>query len=1690
MDKRQVSRRALIDRLRVRGAACGACVGAAVLAIAMALVAMTAVFLLLGVLGVSSAPDSLVAAAQDAVVALYAVQLVGLSLFNETAELRFAAVPGLLLVGLSIVAATALGARAARGSTRRKMTVALATPVPYSLLMGLAALFAPLHFTAPGFGTDIAISPSPLEAFLLPLGWGLLFASIGGVIGTFGKDWRHAVSRLLGVWTAPLSSSLRVLALSLAASAVVALAAGLTLAEGGLASLMGGGFGQVLRVAGALLLALPTLAAAVLVSGFGVPFEWQVDALSHGEGSLSAFGGTLPSSSANASPDAPGLLALAPLIAIATVFALGWLSARRSGSDAKLGLANTVRTAAVATLTIWVLALVARVDAQVGGLLGFHLVPDAGALLWRVPLVTFFGCFAGSFAYALVQGPAARRRLAAALRPSGWGWSQPRWVSEGLTWRAALGVSFAAVPVLLVGLGATGPVTSAAPEKVSLAPIKQAAEQRLERASAGDESVFVTVNPETRVVGTASVHTPLRALGIAPGKSRTGKAKDVLVHYGELFGLSDPAAELGNPQASTDEFGVTHVSFAQVANGLPVFGGGIGVHLSNKGELLDFVSGSLIPDVLVVDGKAKLSAEEATEVAMEALPSGSLAQSPSLQVYAGREPYISGPSARLAWFVWLISEKKQASEEYVVDAVTGEVLDTIPKAHHAKFRKVHDWKGGPELPGTLVREEGDPPTGDQEVDIAYDHTGTAYDFYVAYERDSYDDKGASLISTVRFAQASGAPFENAYWNGKQMVFGKGYAKALDIVGHEFTHAVTEHTTELVASGQAGALSESFSDIMGATIENEKTGEIDWRIGEDLASGAFRNLAEPSKHSEPVGPEGSSVPHPAHLSKWVLTCLDNFGIHINSTITSHAFYLAATDLEASQEMFPAETAFIFYRGWTEYLTGVPSPTLEAAREATLQAAAVMYGKESAVYKTIEGAFNEVGLNGVANPSLPNCKTQFQCSFARALQSQQRASGESAAEMLATLYKARGELALTTPAGDHFLPLYESHMVRITELVDQDPVLAEMAVSGLEEITPALNALIEGEGEEFELTSEQMARIEAALNRLAQDDRLYEGAGAGELADLIDEELQWMGLSSYGGMDYESGFERLNTEVESQSLMEETGVIMDPNCTGDPYPNNFHVNSFYADTPGHNIPGQVSPFIAGGIICGAEVEKTSGQSGCIGEGSLNTEVSVTLPPGDKVNSTKNLPASSWVGELVGYGIACAGAETQRIYGQAGLLSLQSWNTSQCPAAAIACYEGKSTFKNGEGSVTGKGYAWISEEGGALKLTTRPVTVTTQNGYFVQMSFGQFEAKLCARAGSSATKSCGGPTATWIHQNGEAAEPGCPSSKGRYYMRAKNDAGESTIPVSACVRWDKEAHMQTIDAPNSINAVSCVPSSTTCVAADSKGNALYATNVNANAASTWTSWTGPGVSPAHAIACPSSTLCVLAAGEVSGGGGNVYRASSLGGTFLSSFNPANGVGAFSCPSTTFCVSAHEGGGFIRYTTKPSGTLWTAVAIGTGAMKDVSCLSASFCAVVDAAGNVRVATTEAKVKEAGGWTATSVNGGVALRSIACSSNTSCIAVDGSEEVLKLTIAQPSGSATVKRVAPAGAGEFNDVTCVGATCVAVDYEGGIFASTDSGATWTRRFDARGNLRSVSCASTALCAGVTSAGDVVKFAPV
>jgi hypothetical protein len=305
---------------------------------------------------------------------------------------------------------------------------------------------------------------------------------------------------------------------------------------------------------------------------------------------------------------------------------------------------------------------------------------------------------------------------------------------------------------------------------------------------------------------------------------------------------------------------------------------------------------------------------------------------------------------------------------------------------------------------------------------------------------------------------------------------------------------------------------------------------------------------------------------------------------------------------------------------------------------------------------------------------------------------------------------------------------------------------------------------------------------------------------------------------------------------------------------------------------------------------------------------------------------------------------------------------------------------------------------------------------------------------------------------------------------------------------------SHTQAIDAPNSLNAVSCVPQSTDCVVSDSKGNALYSTNVSVTGPATWNSWSGPGVSPSQAIACPSSSLCVLADGiaEEPGVGGNMYYATSLGGSWTEAFSPAWGVVAVSCASTTLCISGAEGEGAIRYTSKPASSEWFAlVEIGGAfsAMTGVDCLSSSFCAVVDSGGRLHVANTAEKIKEGPGWKTTEIDGTNPLHGVACTSTTSCFAVDGEGNVLDLTI-NGSGEATVSKHDIDGTNDLTAITCTESfMCVAVDSKGSVFVSSDGGTTWSGQLALGGDLTSVSCASSSLCVTADTSGSTTAFAP-
>jgi hypothetical protein len=208
----------------------------------------------------------------------------------------------------------------------------------------------------------------------------------------------------------------------------------------------------------------------------------------------------------------------------------------------------------------------------------------------------------------------------------------------------------------------------------------------------------------------------------------------------------------------------------------------------------------------------------------------------------------------------------------------------------------------------VVRNEGQGPVGDAATDEAYDGLGATFDLYWnVYGRNSIDDAGLPLPATVHYGQ----DYDNAFWDGQRMVFGDGdgqlfnrFTIAVDVIGHELTHGVTEATAGLEYHDQPGALNESMSDVFGSLVKQyshnppQTAAQADWLIGAGLLTPqvngvALRSMRAPgTAYDDPVL---GKDPQPAHMRDYVNTPSDNGGVHINSGIPNHAFYLLAVAL---------------------------------------------------------------------------------------------------------------------------------------------------------------------------------------------------------------------------------------------------------------------------------------------------------------------------------------------------------------------------------------------------------------------------------------------------------------------------------------------------------------------------------------------------------------------------------------------------------------------------------------------------------------------------------------------------------------------------------------------------------------------------------------------------------------------------
>jgi Zn-dependent metalloprotease len=271
------------------------------------------------------------------------------------------------------------------------------------------------------------------------------------------------------------------------------------------------------------------------------------------------------------------------------------------------------------------------------------------------------------------------------------------------------------------------------------------------------------------------------------------------------------------------------------------------------------------------------------------------------------------------------------------------------------------------LPGRAAMSEHGPRSTDIEVTEAYDGSGATYDFFAkAFRRCSIDDRGMRLDSTVHY----GTSFENALWNGRQMVYGqadgrifKRFTGAVDVIGHELTHGVTQHTAALGYHGQTGALNEHLSDAFGIMVKQfllgQDASESDWCIGAGIFGPAVRGVAVRSLAAPGTAyddPVLGRDPQPSHMRGYVHTTADNGGVHINSGILNHAFYRASKAIGGKtwEGLGP-----VWYVALTDRLK--PDANFTDFARATVDIAGELYGNGGRVQRIVREAWSGVGLS---------------------------------------------------------------------------------------------------------------------------------------------------------------------------------------------------------------------------------------------------------------------------------------------------------------------------------------------------------------------------------------------------------------------------------------------------------------------------------------------------------------------------------------------------------------------------------------------------------------------------------------------------------------------------------------------------------------------------------------------------------
>ncbi|UCD94782.1 MAG: peptidase M4 family protein, partial [Candidatus Zixiibacteriota bacterium] len=423
-----------------------------------------------------------------------------------------------------------------------------------------------------------------------------------------------------------------------------------------------------------------------------------------------------------------------------------------------------------------------------------------------------------------------------------------------------------------------------------------------------------------------------------PAASKMEKAHAFIATRQESFKMQQPAEELELINEETDQLGLTHLRFQQVYQGLRVWGCQTIVHFKGENTIY-LVGGQTIPTPTfgVIPAVSAAGAVEQAMADLKAELTGSGYESEiELIVYPDEgDPKLAQlvtithpDDGTIRWRVFVDAQSGEILNRFndvhfdgpdigtgpdTRDSMrtfdiyeTGGIYQMINTTHNGTITTYDNYYGG----GPISTDpDGDKVWDDasrQKAEVAGHYYGNkTYEYFLnTHGRDGYDGLGHDLLVNVHDPRY----LNNAYWNGEGINFADGdgtywlpWSGSLDVVAHEFTHAVISYTAGLIYQFQSGALSEHFSDAFGCMVDRD-----DWLLGEEigLVGNYVRNMENPN-----------ATGHPKHMSDYrnLPYATDNGGVHINCGIPNHAFYKSATFMGKDK----AEQ--IWYRALSTYLT---------------------------------------------------------------------------------------------------------------------------------------------------------------------------------------------------------------------------------------------------------------------------------------------------------------------------------------------------------------------------------------------------------------------------------------------------------------------------------------------------------------------------------------------------------------------------------------------------------------------------------------------------------------------------------------------------------------------------------------------------------------------------------------------------